>query len=239
MKNNIFRLPLIALTLGTSSTLQANEGWYAGFGLGSNRIDLDTPFLDTLPGKTALLPSDITNTSFNGFDDDRFGFVLNGGYRLNNYIALNFDFSATYTDLRVGYTDNTNAPGTNNFSELDITSYYLTPGAHFIYPINDKYEVYAKLGLSFILTEIEQKERSSPQIVDPTVNEYSSSIKDWDVAPTIGFGGQWNFGTHWAATFEYTITHFTLQPITSSDVQFKGIDYDTQNILVGMRYNFN
>ncbi len=221
-------MALIAFTFGNAGAVSAKEGWYAGFGVGSNKIDLDTPNLDSIAGGA-------TNVDFNGFDDNRGGYVLNGGYRLNANVALNFDFTSMLADLRVGYFDGT----TDYFNTLDINSYLLTPGVNLIYPINDKFDVYAKLGVSFILTDIDHSEKQTLAIPPNTVTVYSETIKDWDIAPTLGFGAQWNFGKNWAATFEYTITQFEINPVTSSDVDFNGTDYETQNILVGLRYNFD
>lgn len=223
MKNiDLKKLVLTGLLIGSFSTLSANEGWYSGFGMGSNKIDLDSPTLNLISGN---IP---TNVTTNGFDDDDFGFALNGGYRMNEYVALNLDFSYTYTDARISYQE----LGVTNGAELDFSSYYITPGVHLIYPINQDFEVYGKLGVSIILTDIDYEERTN------NVATFSESIKDWDIAPTVGFGGQWNFGENWAATFEYTYTEFQIQPITTSDVNIDGIDYETQNILVGLRYNF-
>lgn len=231
---------LLCVTLGNISTVSAKEGWYAGFGIGKNNLELDTPVIDRVEGMAPLLPSDIENVSFNGFDDSgRLGLVLNAGYRLNSYVELNFDFTSTNADIRVGYDDISTSPGTKHFSDIEATSFYLTPGVNLIYPINDQFEIFAKLGISIILTDIELEESQQELVFEAQENVYSSSIKDWDISPTLGVGAKWNFGKNWSATLEYIMTDFKLQPVGSTEVAYSGIGYETQSILMGLRYNFD
>ena len=231
MIKKLLNLALLSLIIGSLSNLSANEGWYAGFGMGTSKHDLKIPTI-IVDGTDEL-----TIDRVDGFDDSDFQFMLNGGYRLNDYVALNLDFS--YTQIDAGVSGIT---ATDTVSEsFKVDSYYFTPGVHLIYPINSDFEVYGKLGLSIVLSDGTYEARRTPigfgGPPGPTIT-YQETVKDWDIAPTIGFGGQWNFGENWAATFEYTYTEFTLQPTTNSRTDYSGTDLETQNFLFGLRYRF-
>ena len=234
MKNNsitLFSVVLIASTLGNISTVNAKEGWYAGFGIGSSATDLDIPQITLEDGY------DYTIYNQEGFDDNDLGFAINGGYRLNDNLALNLDMSYTRGDARYNISDNEELIDYSN--SMNIDSFYITPGVNLIYPINTDFEVYAKLGLSIVLTDAEYTQKTHEQTGLFTSTSTTETMKDWDITATMGFGGQWNFGENWAATFEYTFTQVHLQPYTNSGNDYSGIDMDTQNILVGLRYRFN
>ena len=96
MKNTKLKiLALAGLLMGSLNTLSANEGWYAGFGMGTSQHDLKIPTI--IVDGTDELTIDGTD----GFDDSDFQFMFNGGYRLNDYVALNLDFSYTQIDAGV------------------------------------------------------------------------------------------------------------------------------------------
>jgi opacity protein-like surface antigen len=214
----------------STNALSAEHGWYTGFGIASTKTDLATPRIDKATAGTQ-------NSS--GFDDDSLAIAFNGGYRLNDHVALNIDFFYTKADMLVNYTSEEIGGTTDNSLEITADSYYLTPGVHAIYPINKSVEVYAKFGLSIILSDIENRERTLLNPPPFTTTDDTVSFKDWAIVPTYGIGGLWHFGTNWSAVAEYTLTDFDIIPVTSSTSSLEAIDYKMSYLLLGLRYNFN
>ncbi|ROS01756.1 opacity protein-like surface antigen [Sinobacterium caligoides] len=221
---------------GTNAA-ENKSGYYAGFGLSS--FDMKQ---DILPSwwEGALdqdLKDQYTVNNFNTTSDGR-GFVFNGGYRFNNYIAFNLDVA----HKRMDSTADLYRPETNEHyrGSFDVDTIYITPGVHLLYPVSQNIDVYAKLGVSIILSEWDADSNISgpnydyTEIITETEHEGGS---DWQIAPTFGIGAEWKFGQNWAAHAEYSYTESTVELFEEDDGTSK-VDFEDNTFVIGLRYHF-
>lgn len=230
-----FKLALfltLSVFAGQNTTAQAAEiqrGWYVGIDLSFPTLDVDVPIIDE------LVPDESrTNT----FDDSTTKIAFNGGYRFTDYLSFNMDLVLGQGKVVANYHK-------DNFSSLavylDVNSVYLTPSMHAIYPINESFDIYAKFGLSLILSNIKQEQNSV--VYDPiqgidVSDVFISSTKDWDIAPTLGVGFQFNATQNWSVKAEFIMTNFEVEPVSSPGYSYQGTDFSSTNFLLGVRYNF-
>lgn len=143
-----------------------------------------------------LLVGNVTATEDDWWDSDSetgdsdLGFVLNGGYRFNRYFALELgyldggkpEFDDQYFQRRVDV-------------ELDLTAVEFSAVA--LLPFRDRFEVYAKAGLSFWDADADQIQQISG--FPPTRFQTSDDGTDLLIA----FGAGITFLEDWYARVEY------------------------------------
>lgn len=135
-------LGLLALTGLVSPAAQAfDDGWYAGFGLGSSRATIDNSKISS-----TLLGAGFTTNSVND-DENSLGWKLQGGYQFNPYIAV----EGGYFNLgRFGFNAQTLPPGAldGQFKlqgiNLDLVG---------LIPITDRFSAFGRFGVDYSKTK--------------------------------------------------------------------------------------
>lgn len=218
------------VNVSSAQTPNTKEGWYLGVDLSVPTLDIDAPIIDE------LVPVDSRTDTF---EDSTVKIAFNGGYQFSDYLAINMDLVFGQGKVVANYKED-DLTSVGLF--LDVNSIYLTPSVHAIYPINENIDVYAKLGLSLILSNIKQEQHRSAYDTAQNINiddVFISSTKDWDIAPTLGLGAQVSISNNWSVKAEFIMTNFEVEPISSPDYNYQGTDFSSSNFLLGVRYNFH
>ncbi|MDF1879749.1 outer membrane beta-barrel protein [Sulfurimonas sp. MAG313] len=226
---NIQRLGMIFILFltGLSPSLSAHEGWYIGASTGVDRVEMDRTFSGTLSATDTII-TDETQI-------DNLGLLVNAGYRLNDFIAFNLDYTSNKAQTQLYYRTDT---GDFNTSSFDAKSHYLIPSVHLIYPVTHTFNLYAKAGFAIVgstWNSSDKEETFNATDGNFTVSTTSAKGNDWSISPSFGLGGQWAFYEGWQATIEYLYTKSEFNPQEDTSV----LSYKNQSLLIGLRYLFN
>ncbi len=170
--------------MSSMSAMAVEEGWLIGINAGQSNSKIDDADI-----RAQLLRSGLSTTSI-ADRDRKTAFKLFGGYKFNKYFAL----EGGYYDLgEFGYTATTSPAGT-------LTGNIKLRGVNLdavgMYPIADKYSVFARLGLQY--AQAKDNFRTTGAVPTPTNPSPSKSAAKYKV----GVGLQYDFTPEWAARLE-------------------------------------
>jgi Outer membrane protein beta-barrel domain len=122
----------LALAIGWGSTAQAHQGWFVGGGFArvSAAGDLD--------GQSLFVSPDGTEAIVNGSLDPGLGFVIDGGYGFNPYIAFEAMVTESHHNATAGF-------GLSD-STANVTNTLL--GIRLTYPASEQLDLFARIGLA-------------------------------------------------------------------------------------------
>lgn len=162
-------LVLALLALAPFVTNAADNGWYLGADIGQSSFHIKSSRSAT----TATFSESDTSTTY----------ALSGGYRFNQYVALEAGYQnlGKYKLTVDGYTGSAKVNG-------------VTAGALFQLPLNEQWSVFAKAGVMFA--------RANTQVTDTTAGTGYSQHKNGAV-PVIGVGVSYAMDKHWTLRAQY------------------------------------
>ena len=172
-------LALLGLLASTNVLAEIQPGFYAGVGVGTATVELDT------------------NEDLEGFkfDSDDTAFKVFGGYNFNQYFAV----EASYFDGGNPEETLIAVPGFTGTLEVGITG--LAASAIGRIPLGEVFSLYGKLGLASYEADI--KGRVNGDVVD----DGAAEVSDDDVV--YGVGAAFNVGSQFELRAEYEAISFS------------------------------
>ena len=167
------------------STAHAEGSWYVGFGAGQSNFDIDTGALDS-----AAIDAGFGSSDTSVRDDSDTAWKFFGGYRFNENMAVELG----YVDLGEAST-RTVTTGPNATIDADVDVSAVTLAVLGIYPINESFEVFGKVGA--------YRWDSDGKAVTTAGGGASVSESDDGVDPMLGLGVSWNATENFAIRAEY------------------------------------
>jgi OOP family OmpA-OmpF porin len=215
--------------LATSAPLARAAGWYAGIAAGESRTDseLVRNREDTLQ---------FVSQVHTDFDATGSAWKVFGGYRLNDYVAL----EATYADLGrhrmasdvVGLDPST----TGSFTiRRSISGFGLDVVGGV--PIGERLAVFARIGAFRAHVQSDVDLEGNIVFGDGTPDERSRRITGDDTVAHFGVGGEWSFSPELALRLEWERYAKVGDPYVVGDSHRTG-EADTDAYLLGLVYRF-
>lgn len=170
---------LVSIGAMSPSAQAFDEGWYAGFGLGSSRATIDDSKISS-----TLLGAGFTTTSIND-DEKDLGWKLLGGYQFNRFIAV----EGGYFNLgKFGFNAQTLPPGTldGKFKvqgiNLDLVG---------LLPITDRFSAFGLFGVNYAQTKDHFSGTGLVTVPDPDRKKTGANYKfgagvEYDLTHSLG-----------------------------------------------------
>lgn len=226
----VLALATFAALCAAQPALAEKTGFYVGADVGQMSVDadkgdLDSYFLDGLAAEGFFLDGS------SDLDDSDTTFGLTVGYRFMPYLAVEAQYvdlgEAEYTASGDLYDSLDNFIGTADVStSMDSSGFALSVLG--ILPIQEVWEVHARLGMYFGDTEADVAVTLDDGI-DVFTDSYSDSKNEEELF--YGIGGGYTFDETWNVRVEYTV----FQDIGDEDLLGEA---DLDRFVIGVNYRF-
>ena len=211
-----------ALVLAMSSSAFAAEGFYVYGGAGYSKADTD---LYSESYSDASLDAKID------VDEKSFGLKLAAGYRFNDNFAVEGSYAYLgKADAKLTAVGNIIGYDVDGTATASMKAHVLAVDAVGIYPVGDKFELFAKAGLGLGYVKTEASASGTIDGVSGSVGLFSES--DTRVFPKLGLGVEYKLTKNVAVRAEYE-RYFGV----SKDSDYS-IDADYDLLSVGVKYAF-
>jgi len=173
---------------GLAATAAADQAIYVGGGVGMYDVTVDGP-----------------GGNGNGnFDDSATLWRAFAGYQINKYISIQGDYQW------YGNAQDTVPPGTRNQFQVDGNAWEVSVRPS--YPINDRFEIFGRLGWNWYEVNVEQRARFG----QPTLGKQSNS----DDAMMYSAGLAFHFTPAFSVAGEYEIVNVDDGDLSSWSLNF-------------------
>lgn len=191
---------LAMTTVATTTWAQeVSGGWYFGVTGGQAKADLDQDELDELVFDTFDAAGAPVVDGSSDLDDSDTSFSLFGGYRISRYFAVEagyIDFgTAEYRSSGIVDPLGPQTPQPASYSaDLEVKGF--TAAAVGTLPLNQMFELHARLGVLFADTEISETAAISTTSLS---DSFSADSQDLFYGVGAGFhlGQNWTFSLEW------------------------------------------
>jgi OOP family OmpA-OmpF porin len=226
----ILALATFAALCAAQPTLAADTGFYVGADVGQMSVDIDKGDLDTFFIE-GLASEGLFFDGSSDVDDSDTTYGLTVGYRFMPYLAV----EGQYLELgEANYTANGDLfdsfdkfiASTNVDLGIDSSGFALSVLG--ILPIQEVWEVYARLGMYFGDTEADMS-----VTLDDGIDVFTESMSESKSEEEFfyGIGGGYTFNETWNVRVEYTI----FQDIGDEDITG---ETDLDRFVIGLNYRF-
>jgi OOP family OmpA-OmpF porin len=225
----ILALATFAALCAAQPTLAGDSGFYVGADIGTMSVDVDKGGLDSL-FEDLLASEGLFFDGSSDVDDSDTTYGLTVGYRFMPYLAV----EGQYLDLgEASYSARGDLSDFETFlatADIDATidSSGFALSVLGILPIQDVWEVYARLGMYFGDTDADFS-----VTLDDGVESVTESMGDSESEQEFfyGIGGGYTFNETWNVRIEYTI----FQDIGDEDLTGES---DLDRFVIGLNYRF-
>lgn len=228
----ILALATFAALCAAQPALAEKTGFYVGADVGQMSVDIDKGDLDTaLTDALFFFGAQIDpDTASSDVDDSDTTFGLTVGYRFMPYLAVEGQYldlgEAKYTASGDVYDDFGKFIGVGD-AELSVDSSGFALSVLGILPIQEVWEVYARLGMYFGDTEASSSFSLDGEVIPDLTGSDSQSEEEF----FYGIGGGYTFNETWNIRAEYTI----FQDIGDEDLTGES---DLDRFVLGVNYRF-